>query len=89
MSVSIHNNNFRRQIFICSFDELIMELQLEIIDTYKQFLIKPLRQEHPILIIRAPVPWHQSKLMAGHFMHHNLFIGNEILRNIQSLYFTK
>ncbi|CAK9833026.1 Dynein axonemal heavy chain 3 [Anthophora retusa] len=71
-----------------SYDERLMELEIEIIDTYKQFLKRP-RVEYPILLIRAPIPWHQSKLTANHFMQYNLFIGNEILRNIQDLYFLK
>ncbi|XP_017759468.1 PREDICTED: dynein heavy chain 3, axonemal [Eufriesea mexicana] len=71
------------------FDELLTELELEVIDTYKKFLTKPPYKEYPTIIIRAPVPWHQYKLMANHFMHYNLFIGNEILRNIKDLYFLK
>ncbi|KAF3429654.1 hypothetical protein E2986_08409 [Frieseomelitta varia] len=90
---NIHLKEARKRIIgrlrkLEDFNELVMELEIEIIDTYKQFLIRPLLEEHP-LIIRAPVPWHQYKLTATHFMHYNLFIGNEILRNIQSLYFNK
>ncbi|XP_076243948.1 dynein heavy chain 3, axonemal [Calliopsis andreniformis] len=54
----------------------------------KLFLeISPLEQ--PVLHIRAPVPWHQSKLMANHLLEYNLFIGNEILRDIKDLYVLK
>ncbi|XP_076164105.1 dynein heavy chain 3, axonemal [Ptiloglossa arizonensis] len=90
------------------FDKQLKQLELEIIEIYKQSLQyikydciildvdkqKTLRigtspVEYPVLIIQAPVPWHQSKLLAEHFMQHNLFIGNEILRDIQDLYFFK
>ncbi|XP_076299082.1 dynein heavy chain 3, axonemal isoform X2 [Lasioglossum baleicum] len=45
--------------------------------------------EYQLLTIRAPVPWHQPKLIAEHYMQYNLFIGNDILRDIQDLYFSK
>ncbi|XP_078041170.1 dynein heavy chain 3, axonemal [Augochlora pura] len=45
--------------------------------------------EYPLITIRAPVPWHMSKLIAEHHMQYNLFIGNEILKDIQDLYFSK
>ncbi|XP_012230668.2 dynein axonemal heavy chain 3 [Linepithema humile] len=58
-------------------------------DECKRLSIETLPVELPILCIRAPVPWHQSKVTAGHFVQHNLFIGNEILRDIRDLWFSK
>ncbi|XP_017878877.2 dynein heavy chain 3, axonemal [Ceratina calcarata] len=71
------------------FEEQIVQFEIEIIDTYKRFIIKRPPWEYPIFYIRAPVPWHQSKITAGHFIQYNLFIGNEILRDVQNLYFLK
>ncbi|CAL7933869.1 unnamed protein product [Xylocopa violacea] len=71
------------------FDERLTELEIEIVDTYKQLLVRQLRWEHPALSIQAPVPWHQAKVTAEHFMQHNLFIGSEILRDIQNIYSAK
>ncbi|XP_044005949.1 dynein axonemal heavy chain 3-like [Aphidius gifuensis] len=45
--------------------------------------------EYPVIQIRAPIPWHQAITLAGHKIEHNLFIGNEILRNIRDLYILK
>ncbi|XP_054015460.1 dynein axonemal heavy chain 3-like [Hylaeus anthracinus] len=59
------------------------------IDERRRLRIEQSPVEYPVLIIRAPLPWHQSKLLAEHFMLHNLFIGNEILIDIQDLYFFK
>ncbi|XP_012147752.1 dynein heavy chain 3, axonemal isoform X3 [Megachile rotundata] len=70
------------------FNEQLTKLESEIVEGYKQFLVTSW-VEYSILHIRAPIPWHQFKLTANHFMQHNLFIGNEILRNIQDLYFLK
>ena len=42
--------------------------------------------ELPICLIRAPVPWHQSKVIATHFMEHDLFIGNDVARAIRSIW---
>lgn len=55
----------------------------------KRLFIETVPIEFPVLCVRAPVPWHQSKIMASHLMQHNLFIGNEILRDIRDLWFTK
>lgn len=43
----------------------------------------------PVLTIRAPVPWQPSKLIAQHSINYNLFIGNEILRDIRDLWFSR
>ncbi|XP_043257418.1 dynein axonemal heavy chain 3 [Colletes gigas] len=59
------------------------------VDERKRLLIEKSFMEYPVLIIRAPLPWHQSKLLSQNFMQHNLFIGNAILRDIQNLYFFK
>ncbi|XP_036144833.1 dynein heavy chain 3, axonemal isoform X1 [Monomorium pharaonis] len=58
-------------------------------DERKRLSIETFPIEFPVLCIRAPVPWHQSKVMASHLVRHNLFIGNEILRDIQDLWFKK
>lgn len=58
-------------------------------DKQRKLFVEMSPIEHPVLHIRAPVPWHQSKLMASHLLEYNLFIGNEILRDIQNLYFFK
>lgn len=50
------------------------------------FNINVLPLEWPIFVIRPPVPWHQSKVTATHFMEHNLFITNEIARCIRSIW---
>ncbi|XP_025152566.1 dynein heavy chain 3, axonemal [Harpegnathos saltator] len=90
------------------FDEIMIELEPEIINNYKQGLrsaivdyilmdpderkrlsIETLPIEFPLLCIRAPVPWHQSKITADHLMRHDLFINNEILRDIRDLWFLK
>lgn len=51
--------------------------------------IEQLPIHYPVLLIRAPVPWHQSVIRAKHYNDHNLFIGNEILRDIRDLWFSK
>nr|XP_031846529.1 dynein heavy chain 3, axonemal-like isoform X2 [Nomia melanderi] len=115
LSTYDYNNFERAKKYITSkllkredFNELLEELKLEIIESYKQSLRyiildcilldddkrKRLRIEtslvnYQLLTVRAPVPWHQSKLMAEHYVQYNLFIGNEILRDIQDLYFSK
>lgn len=58
-------------------------------DERKRFSIASMPVEFPILHIRAPIPWHQSKIMANNYIEHNLFIGNEILRDIRDLWFAK
>lgn len=55
----------------------------------KRLLIETMPVEYPVLVIRAPVPWHQYKILADHFMEHNLFITNEILKDIRDLWFSK
>ncbi|XP_011502202.1 PREDICTED: dynein heavy chain 3, axonemal [Ceratosolen solmsi marchali] len=53
----------------------------------RKFLnISNVPMEWPTFIIRAPVPWHQMKVVATHFMEHNLFITNEISRAICSIW---
>lgn len=42
--------------------------------------------EWPIFVIRAPLPWHQSKVTAHQFMDKNLFIMNEIARCIREIW---
>ncbi|KAK2580549.1 hypothetical protein KPH14_007682 [Odynerus spinipes] len=58
-------------------------------DERKRLLVETMPMEYPVLIIRAPVPWHQSKITANHFMQYNLFVTNEILRDILELWFSK
>ncbi|XP_047365165.1 dynein axonemal heavy chain 3-like isoform X3 [Vespa velutina] len=58
-------------------------------DERKRLLIETMPIEYPVLVIRAPVPWHQYKILAEHFMEHNLFITNEILKDIRDLWFSK
>ncbi|KAI4500182.1 hypothetical protein M0802_004599 [Mischocyttarus mexicanus] len=55
----------------------------------KRLLIETMPMEYPVMIIRAPVPWHQYKILAYHFMEYNLFLTNEILRDIRDLWFSK
>ena len=55
----------------------------------KRLLIETIPVEYPVLILKAPVPWHQAKVIAEHFIEHNLFIGNEILREIRDLWHQK
>lgn len=43
----------------------------------------------PIFVIRAPVPWHQSKVTATHFMEHDLFVTNPIACSIRSIWHDK
>lgn len=43
----------------------------------------------PTFVIRAPVPWHQSKVTASHLIEHNLFVTNEIVRRIHDIWSTK
>ncbi|XP_053593796.1 dynein axonemal heavy chain 3 [Microplitis demolitor] len=45
--------------------------------------------QYPVMHIRAPVPWHNFFVNAAHYNEHNLFIGNEILRDIRELWFSK
>jgi len=58
-------------------------------DERKRLSIEILPIEFPVLCIRSPVPWHQSKVTADHLMRHCLFIGNAILRDIRDLWFSK
>lgn len=58
-------------------------------DEQKRLSIKTFPIDFPVLCIRAPVPWHQFKVIADHSMQHNLFIGNTILRDICDLWFSK
>lgn len=72
-----------------SFYDALLEYTSLDTDEQKMLLIQALSIEDTVLHIRAPVPWHQSSLMATHALQYNLFIGNEILRDIQDLYFFK
>lgn len=54
-----------------------------------RLMIDTIPIEYPVIQIRAPIPWHQAITFAGHKIEHNLFIGNEILRNIRDLYILK
>ncbi|XP_008202999.3 dynein heavy chain 3, axonemal [Nasonia vitripennis] len=45
--------------------------------------------EWPIFVVRAPVPWHQSKVTAMHFMEHDLFVTNSIACSIRSIWHVK
>ncbi|KAG5305945.1 DYH3 protein, partial [Pseudoatta argentina] len=77
-------DDYKRSLRSAIVDYILMDS-----DERKRFCIKTVPIEFPILCVRAPVPWHQSKVMASHSMQHNLFIGNEILRDIRDLWFTK
>jgi dynein heavy chain len=53
----------------------------------RKFLnINAVPMEWPTFVIRAPVPWHQMKIIATHFMEHNLFITNDIARAIRLIW---
>lgn len=58
-------------------------------DERRRLSIETLPIEFPLLCVRAPVPWHQSKVTADHLIEHGLFIDNEILRNVRDLWFLK
>ena len=55
----------------------------------KRLLIETIPVAFPVLTVRAPVPWQQSKCLASHSTNYNLFIGNEILRDIRDLWFSR
>lgn len=40
----------------------------------------------PVFVVRAPVYWHSTKLVARNFVRHNLFITNEIPRCIRDIW---
>lgn len=73
---------YKQSLQYIKYDCIILD-----VDKQKTLRIGTSPVEYPVLIIQAPVPWHQSKLLAEHFMQHNLFIGNEILRDIQAFMF--
>ncbi|XP_063993893.1 dynein axonemal heavy chain 3 [Diachasmimorpha longicaudata] len=58
-------------------------------DERERLGVKEIPVEYPVLHIRAPVPWHQSIITATHSNEHNLFITNEILRDIRDLWFSR
>ncbi|XP_047469580.1 dynein axonemal heavy chain 3-like [Penaeus chinensis] len=41
---------------------------------------------HEPLVVRAPVPWHQSFLTGAHHCYHNLFALNHILNNLDTIW---
>ncbi|XP_015588713.1 dynein heavy chain 3, axonemal [Cephus cinctus] len=55
----------------------------------KRLFIETMPPQYLTSSIRAPVPWHQAKITAKHFLEYNLAIANEILRDIRDLWFTK
>jgi dynein heavy chain, axonemal len=77
-------DDYKRSIRSAIVDYILMDS-----NERKRLSIETFPREFPILCVRAPVPWHQSKITANHLVRHNLFIGNEILRDIQDLWFTK
>lgn len=77
-------DDYKRSLRSAIVDYILMDS-----DERKRLSIETFPIEFPILCIRAPVPWHQSKITASHTMQHNLFIGNAILRDIRDLWFTK
>ncbi|KAL1497384.1 hypothetical protein ABEB36_008364 [Hypothenemus hampei] len=43
----------------------------------------------PILVIRAPVPWHTQFCISQQFLERHYFIGNVVIRKIRDLWFEK
>ncbi|XP_018046945.1 PREDICTED: dynein heavy chain 3, axonemal [Atta colombica] len=77
-------DDYKRSLRSAIVDYILMDS-----DERKRLCIETVPIEFPILYVRAPVPWHQSKITASHSMQHILFIGNEILRDIRDLWYTK
>ncbi|KZC07229.1 Dynein heavy chain 3, axonemal [Dufourea novaeangliae] len=63
----------------------ILDCILVDLDERRRLRIDTSPAEYQLLTIRAPVPWHQPKLIAEHYMQYNLFTGNEILKDIWDL----
>ncbi|KYN33583.1 Dynein heavy chain 3, axonemal [Trachymyrmex septentrionalis] len=77
-------DDYKRSLRSAIVDYILMDS-----DERKRLCIETVPIEFPVLCVRAPMLWHQSKVTASHFIQHNLFIGNEILRDIRDLWFTK
>ena len=77
-------DDYKRSLRSAIVDYILMDS-----DERKRLCIETVPIEFPVLYVRAPVPWHQSKITASHSMQHILFIGNEILRDIRDLWCTK
>lgn len=77
-------NDYKESLRSAIVDYILMDS-----DERERLSIKTVPVEFPVLCIRSPVPWHQSKVTANHSMNHCLFIGNTILRNIRDLWFSK
>ncbi|EZA46954.1 Dynein heavy chain 3, axonemal [Ooceraea biroi] len=77
-------NDYKRSLRSAIVDYILMDS-----DEWKRLSIETLPVAFPVLCIRAPVPWHQSKITASHLMRHGLFIGNSILQDIRDLWFSK
>ncbi|XP_066595663.1 dynein axonemal heavy chain 3 [Prorops nasuta] len=58
-------------------------------DEQKRLRIETVPISYPVINVTAPVPFHQAKIHGEHFIQHNLFITNEILRDIRDLWFSK
>lgn len=77
-------NDYKQSLRSAIVDYILMDP-----DEWKRLSIETLPVEFPVLCIRAPVPWHQSKVTASHLIRHCLFVGNVILRDIRDLWFSK
>lgn len=77
-------NDYNRSLRSAIVDYILMDP-----DERKRLSIETLLIKFHVACVRAPVPWHQSKIMAGHLMQYNLFIGNTILQDIRDLWFLK
>lgn len=64
----------------------IVDFILQDPEERKRLQIKIVPVAYPVFNIRAPVPWHQLKVISEHFIQHNLFIGNEIPVKIRNLW---
>lgn len=77
-------DDYKRSLRSTIVDYILMDS-----DERKRLSIERFSIEFPVLCVRAPVFWHQSKVTSNHLIRHNLFIGNEILRDIRDLWFVK
>lgn len=77
-------DDYKRSLRSAIVDYILMDS-----DERKRLSIETVPVEFPVLCVRAPVPWHQSKVAASQSVRHNLFVGNEIVRDIRDLWFTK
>jgi dynein heavy chain len=52
----------------------------------KRLKIHNFPAEYPAIVIRAPIPWHNTFVISSHVLHHRLFIVNPILLSLRDLW---